>query len=464
MLKRIFLPQSGLNYLLALIFLLLTGVLGFQLVRTQFEPLLLTYGVFFALYLYVYVQKQSSSAVYFFVMVAILLRFLLVFSFPNLSDDVYRFIWDGRLLVNGINPFDHLPAYYIENGISIAGIDESLFQLLNSPEYFTIYPPVAQLNFLIANWLFPNSIYGATVMMKLQLFLFEIGAIYLMIQLLKHFQLPSKNVLLYALNPLIILEVTGNLHFEGAMICFLLLAIYLLIKNKWLWSAVAFALSIAAKLLPLMFLPFLIKRLGWRRSFSYFVVIGGVLLLLFIPLFSGTFFNNFGASLNLYFQKFEFNASIYYALRWVGYQWTGYNIIQELGPSLAVGTLTGILAMAFFEKKKKQKLGDTLKISPSLVDYWQPLFAKMLFAITLYLSFTTIVHPWYVALPLALCMFTNYRFPILWSAFIFLTYINYSYPVYQENLMVVAIEYIAVFSYAFYEIFRSKEQLSTVHC
>jgi len=71
--------------------------------------------------------------------------------------------------------------------------------------------------------------------------------------------------------------------------------------------------AIATKLLPLMFLPFFIRRLG---------------------LFSSVFLSNIGSSIGLYFQRFEFNGSIYYLFRWLGQQVSGYNQIRLLGPLL----------------------------------------------------------------------------------------------------------------------------------
>ena len=412
--------------LLAIPLIALTVGLGFFVQQSDFIPIISQFGIFFFLYILIYKYTNEKSKIAFFIGVSILLRFLLIFTLPNLSDDVYRFIWDGRLLVNGHNPFDYLPSYYIENNISIPGINEVLFNKLNSPEYFTIYPPVAQGVFAFACWLFPNSIIGSAITMKVFLFLCEIGSIFFIKKLLNHFQLPTKNILLYALNPLIIIELCGNLHFEAAMIFFLLAAVFFLVKNKMTLSAFSIALSVASKLLPLMFLPFLIKRLGWKKSIQYFSIMGIVIVLLFTPLLSGAFFNNFGASLDLYFQKFEFNASIYYAIRWVGYRVVGYNWIQSAGPALAVIVLLGILTVTFLEKNFN----------------WQNLFEKMLFAIYFYLAFATIVHPWYVTLPVMLCLFTRFRFPILWSGLIFLTYINYSYDEYFENLWMVGIEYV----------------------
>jgi len=425
--------------LLAIPLIALTVGLGFFVQQADFVPIIAQFGLFFFLYLLIFSYTNEKSNIAFFIGVSILLRFILLFALPNLSDDVYRFIWDGRLLVNGHNPFDFLPSYYIENNISIPGIDEALFYKLNSPEYFTIYPPVAQGVFALACWLFPNSIIGSAITMKVFLFLCEIGSLFFIKKLLTNFRLPAKNILLYALNPLIIIELCGNLHFEAAMIFFVLGAVFFLVKNKSTLSAFSIALSVASKLLPLMFLPFLIKRLGWKKSIQYFTIVGFVIVLLFVPLLSGAFFNNFGASLDLYFQKFEFNASIYYAIRWVGYQVVGYNWIQSAGPALAVIVLLGILTVAFLEKNIT----------------WKNIFVKMLFAICLYLAFATIVHPWYVSLPIALCLFTRFRFPILWSGLIFLTYINYSYGAYFENLWMVRIEYALVFSFLIYELTKT---------
>ncbi|MEM6963943.1 MAG: hypothetical protein AAF573_04190 [Bacteroidota bacterium] len=417
----------------------LTIGLGYFVEQSDFYPLIGQYGIFFSLYLAICHFTKDRKKILFFVFVGILLRLILVFSLPNLSDDVYRFIWDGRLLIQGHNPFDYLPSYYVENQIPIKGINEALFEKLNSPEYFTIYPPVAQGVFAIACWLFPNSIIGSAITMKLFLFGCEIGSLFFIKKLLEHFELPLKNILLYALNPLIIIELCGNLHFEAAMIFFLLAGIFFMVKKENLVaSAVMVALSVASKLLPLMFLPFFIKRLGWKKSVQYFFVIGFVIVLLFVPLLSGVFLNNFGKSLDLYFQKFEFNASIYYLSREFGYYWVGYNWIQRIGPFLALLVLLGILSMAFFEKNWT----------------WKSLFQKMLFAICLYLALATIVHPWYVSLPVVLCLFTRFRFPILWSGLVFLTYVNYSYSEYFENLWMVGVEYGLVFGFFIYEVWR----------
>ncbi len=425
------------HYLLAAMLSVSIVVLNYTGTQAAFWQMLPFYVIAFSTYVLILKSVDTSKKIIFWLLLGVLLRFCQLFYFPNLSDDVYRFIWDGRLWLNGINPLEQLPSYYIAQNIDIQGINSELYHQLNSPNYYTIYPPIAQLNFVIACWLFPNSIIGSAFIMKLFLFLFECGSLFILLKLLKTWNLPLKNVLIYALNPLIIIEITGNLHFEGAMIFFLLLAVSALTKNNWVASAIFMALSISSKLLPIMFLPLFIKRLGWKKSSLYFSVVGILVALLFIPLFNGVGIQNFANSLDLYFRKFEFNASIYYIFRWIGFYFKGYNMISFIGPVTALCTLCSILLFSYFEKK------------PNI----HSLPNALLFAISSYLLFTTTVHPWYVATPLILCTFTSFRFPVVWSSLIFLTYVNYSYPIYKENLWIVIIEYIVVILFLLYELF-----------
>ncbi len=421
-------------------FVALTLGLGYWPQQSDFWLVISFQLPFFVLMLATYAWVGEDKQVIFFMWVGVLLRVLLVFSQPNLSDDIFRFIWDGRLWVAGYNPFDHLPAYYIENKLNVPGLSRELYEQLNSPGYFTIYPPVAQGTFALAAWLFPDDLSGSRVVLKLFLLLCEFGSLYLLLRLLRQFGMPLRRALLYALNPLPVVEITGNLHYEGAMIFFLLLSLWWLSREQWLLSALAMALSVAAKLVPLIFLPFLILRLGWRRSLVYFGLMGIALIGLFMPLLSGTFLSNFGSSLDLYFRKFEFNASLYYLARWIGYWQVGYNLIGVIGPALALVTFIIISSLALLDRDQGVS---------SLPLRW-------LFASVTYLLLTTTVHPWYVCLPLVLSVFTTYRFPVLWSGLIFLTYVNYSYTPYWENLWVVALEYLAVGGFMIWEINRHK--------
>ncbi|MEM1215296.1 MAG: glycosyltransferase family 87 protein [Bacteroidota bacterium] len=408
--------------------------LGYGVDQSDFALIAPLFALGFGAYTWINLRRPTTDLRW-WIGIAILLRLALIPSFPALSDDIYRFIWDGRLWLAGRNPFDHLPTYYLEAGQQLPTLTEALFSELNSPEYYTIYPPVAQFTFVVASWLAPESWWGAAVVMKVFVVAAEIGSIFLLLRLLQHWQLDQRLVLWYALNPLIIVEVCGNLHFEGVMIFFLLLGWWWLTQERWWASAVAMALAVASKLLPLMFFPFLIRRLGWRRALGYFAVVGTVLLATWIPLVSSAFLENFASSVNLYFQRFEFNGSLYYALRWLGYQYSGHNLIRLIGPILALIVLVTISLRALLDRRND----------------WVSLANLWLFAIGLYLLCATTIHPWYTALPVVLCLFTPYRWPVLWSGLITLTYVNYIYAEYQENLWIVLLEYILVGTFLVWE-------------
>lgn len=413
--------------------------LGFGVDRMEFWSLFLAFIVAFGGYLLL-VYRPDLDKLRWWIGLGLLLRFLLIFAFPLLSDDVYRFIWDGQLIVSGHNPFAHLPAYYLEPGNFVPGLDRELFERLNSPEYYTIYPPVAQGVFTAAAWLSPHSWFGASVVMKLFLFGGEVGSLFVFWRLLPLLSLPRERLLLYWLNPLIIVEIMGNLHFEGAMVCALLMALLQLVKGNYVNAAGAMAVSVAAKLLPLMLLPHLIRRL-WLRPFLLFSVAFGVAtLLLFTPLLLSGFLEGFSSSLDLYFRKFEFNASLYYLLRAYGYYEVGWNQIARFGPLLARLAVGLILLFALLDRRTD----------------WKSLAGAWLWVFTIYLLCATTVHPWYLSVPIVLCTLTRWRFPLVWSFLIMLTYTNYLTVPYQENLWLVAVEYLLVAGFVVWEVGRGR--------
>ncbi len=352
------------------------------------------------------------------VILGIIARVMLVFSFPNLSDDVYRFIWDGRLILQGMNPYSMLPSEVLS--LNISRLDPELYSKLNSPDYYSVYPPVAQLIYSLGA--LADSWYWSSVIMKITLLVAEICSIFLIIRILNRLKLPSRNVLIYALNPLILVELMANMHFEGVMICFLLLALYFLLDKKMLNAGIWLAMSIGTKLLPLMFAPLIWKYT--KHNKLLFISCFTTTFILFIPVISSIEITNFLRSIDLYFGKFEFNGGIYYLLREIGRFISGYNLIRYIGPLMGIVTL-----IVLYKKYQKQNQS------------YELLLHSLFTVFTVYILLTTTLHPWYLAIPIALSCFLKYRFILIWSFLICLTYINYSYPVYQENYWVVALEY-----------------------
>jgi alpha-1,6-mannosyltransferase len=372
---------------------------------------------------------------------AILFRLVLLFAPPQLSDDVYRFVWDGRLLAHGYNPYLYLPSQLLHTPIATAcGLDETLFRQLNSPGYFTVYPPLNQALFGLASWLAPASLFWNVVWLRVPIILAELGTLWLMTQLLRQLRLNPNLALAYGLNPLVILELTGNLHFEAVMIFFTLLAAWLLVSQRWLLSAGALALAIGTKLLPLLLLPLVIRHTGWKRGLLFATLTGALTAALFTPFASLELARNIFSSINLYFQKFEFNASVYYVLRAIGYWLKGYNAIAQIGFWLSVTVTFSILWIAF---------------------RWRdPAAAVQLVAtLTLYLGFATTVHPWYVTTLVAASVFTGFRYPLVWSALILLSYFTYAKQPYAENMWLTALEYGLVLLVAIPEVVKYRQTL-----
>ncbi len=446
------------KYTTTTIFLICIIQICFNTQRHEFAILVATYAVFFATYLVVLNKTKTDEDLVFFLKIGFILRGVVVFSFPNLSDDIYRFLWDGHLVNLGENPFSHPPQYYVDNQLFMERLTPELFSKINSPKYYSVYPTVSQVVFAVATYLFPKSVYGAAVVIKLFLFACEVGTLFLMSTFQK-FGIFGKlriNPLIYALNPLVIIELVGNAHFEAAMIFFFIGAIYVQCHNfpkvgnfrKVVGSAAVFSLSVVSKMLPLMFLPLFFKKLGWKRSFLFWTMVGLCTLFLLSPIYNALFFDNIGKSLALYFNNFEFNASLFYVLKQIGLWIYGYDMIQQFTPFLTGIVVLFILKKAFLDKTKDVISWDTV------------FFDDCLMVISVYFACATTVHPWYAALPLACSVFTTWRFPMVWTFFIFLTYGNYTEgsSKHAENYWIVFVEYLAVYGFFIFEWWQKKQK------
>ena len=421
-------------YISLLISVLAYYILAYHTPRTQFLALL---GWFFLACVGYFYLVRASLSFKWGLAIAIGFRLIFLLANPSLSDDYFRFIWDGTLLTQGHNPYLQLPSYYLHppNTGLVPELTPALFSKLNSPDYYTVYPPICQAFFGIANYIGGSDWWLNGLVLRLFIIAAEIGSIILLGQLLTFFRLPQSQVWWYAFNPLVILELTGNLHFEGVLIFFLLYSLYFLLKNKRVLSAIFLGLAISVKLWPLMFLPFIFRRIGFVPFVRYALIVATLVTVLFLPFVSSELIHHILNSVNLYFQKFEFNASIYYVARWLGYRWTGYNYIKYIGPFLSFITLAGILFLTFRPKKYSDQ------------QFWN----LFLFAFSLYLGLATVVHPWYITTLVALAACSGWRFPMVWSVVVILSYATYQTSAYTEYLGLVALEYMVVYGFLIYE-------------
>lgn len=423
---------------------------GYFLARTDFILLCVLWAALF--FLSYKIVDQSNKDWKLIAIAALLFRIILLFSTPNLSQDFYRFIWDGRILLNGLNPYLSLPQLWIaENNAPIAQAKE-LYQGMGTlnGSHFTNYPPISQLCNLITALLSSSSIIGSIIVYRILIIGADFGIFYFGRKLLADCNLPKNRIFWYILNPFVILELTGNLHFESIMIFFIIWSLYLLHKGYWYWAAVVLGLSVSVKLIPLLFLPlfyqkFILKnkddkplKIRFITLIGFYSIVLATVYITFAPFLSDQFLANFTKTISLWFQNFEFNASIFYIIRWIGYQTVGWNVIETAGIILPLFTIMILLALTFFKTNKTTT----------------QLITAMLIGISCYYFLSTTVHPWYIAVPLALCVFTNYKFPVIWSFFIVLSYSAYMNADYSENLWLVGLEYVLVFSFFIYEVYH----------
>lgn len=425
-------------------------LLGYGVARSQFNLMMLLSGLLFWGYSRITkplwfetdtTQPASARPDWFLFGVAILFRLALIAMTPNLSDEYVRSLWDGHLVSFGINPYQYLPTELVHTSLGAsAGLTDALFHRLNSPDDYTGYPPVSQVMFGLAVLLFPHDEQGAIIGLRLFILATELGTLWLLIRLLPRFGYNPNRALLYGLNPLVILELTGNLHVEAVMICSALLAIWLFTQQRRIWATGAMALSIGTSPLPLLVLPLFVRRLGWKLGLLYSALTLGCTALLFVPFPDADLVQHVSTNLNRYVQNEAFNASIYYLIRQVGYWFTGYNIIGKSSLTLQLLIILSIVYVALR--------------SPSHPSVSSIAFSVLL-TLTVYWLLSTTVHPWYITSLLIPALFTRFRYPFVWSALIVVSYATCQTQPYQEQLWLTALEYIGVAAYALWEYRRA---------
>lgn len=415
-------------------------VIAYLIPRTASLTLLACWSISFALYFLVIADNRLKVNFNILLFSAILFRLIFIVAVPSLSDDYFRFIWDGHLLNEGLSPYSFLPSQLSRD----TQLEQLLYDGLNSPNYYSVYPPVMQLTFWLSTYITPNNIIGPIVIMRTVLILADIGSIFIILQLLKKWNIPKQRIFLYALNPLIIIELVGNLHFEGLMIFFLLASIYLLLYKRIILSGILYSIAICTKLIPLLLVPLLFRRLNIKELIAFGISGVTTTILLFYPFLSLSELKNIFQSISLYFQHFEFNASIFYVIRAIGYYVKGYDIIAVAGRILPIIFGSYILVELIRSK------------TTSLITFWE----RSLWILFIYYLLALIVHPWYISVLVLCTVFTKMRFAILWSVLIGFTYRTYSQTPYAENIWIVLAEYVLVICYMIYELNQTKIRIS----
>ena len=297
---------------------------------------------------------------------ALLLRLAFLPLMPGLTDDPFRYIWDGMLQWEGINPYKFVPsASELE-----AFQDNTLYQELNSPDYYSIYPPISQLFFALGalfydgNWVLPYYVLKAVFVTA------ECAGVLLLARLTS-----ARNVLLYARNPLVLIETAGQGHTEALLVPLLFAAVWAVRQQRGGLASIAIAGAGFVKLYPFALGPYLLRRFGWRAVWPGALVGLGLSL----PYAAPYVIPHIKASVDLFAELFEFNAGPYYFVKHVLWKWTGADWSKTIGPAFR-GVFLAFLPVLYG------------------LDAWRDWSFRRacLLLLGTFFVLSTTVHPWYL--------------------------------------------------------------------
>jgi hypothetical protein len=355
---------------------------------------------------------------------AILFRLTLLFQPPVASDDIYRYVWDGKVAAHGINPLRYAPS---DSALDALHTDD-LPSKINFPTMRTIYPPLAQALFFVSNTLFGDSITG----LKFLLVLADIATMLLLMQLYKlhkHYELIK--LVLYAWSPLPIMYFGLDGHIDALGIPFLLLFIYLVGRSRLVAAAVSLGFAGLAKLYPLFVAPFLIfVTKGWKRIALPLIPIAMLVVgcwLYWEP--TGGLFESF----RVFNSEFEFNGSVFH----IAYEFVKTNKQAHFVSSLLFLVWLGVV---FF-------------LNRSLLE-------KTFLAFLGFIIFAPVVQPWYLTWLAALLA-------LRWSTAVFVliglsnlsNIVVYHYRlsgVWEDNTLILLLEYLPFYCLLMWEIVKGK--------
>jgi len=398
---------------------------------------------------------------------AILFRFVLLLTIPTLSDDIYRYLWDGHLLTQGVNPY-----LYPADSPALAGYSTATRTLVNHSWMASPYLPTAQGYFALITILFSQNVF----VFQLVAVLLDLSTAWLVMDMLIRLKLPAAGVLIYLWHPLLILEYAQNAHIDALMVFWVVLSFWLIVRgvtgsSRPGRSATGSVLSIAAatltKGLPLLLVPLFFRRWGLKRLITF-----GILIVVILALFSleagwgllGPLDGRgvFGA-IRIYLSDWNFNGSLYH---WLEVHISGYPT-----PGAVPQHIAGSPSILF----TKLITNSLLLLVISITGFWvwrddQPgkhdaitrtraLLRLAMVPLCAYIIFTPTVHPWYLAVVIPFAPFllssghgdgqaSRYLWPLLYlSCVVVLSYITYVDPdMWREFNWVRNVEYIPFYA------------------
>jgi hypothetical protein len=196
--------------------------------------------------------------------------------FQLFDADIWRYLWDGHVAATGRNPYGSAPADPSMDGVANSDW-ETIRDYISYPGLRTIYPPLAQMVFRAAHALAP----GSVLAMKIIVVGFDLLAYgFVILTLRARNDLPAKSIL-YGWNPLVIKVFAGSGHIDAVLVAALAGTCYFLARKRLTAASVSLGLAIAAKLAPIVLLPFFARRVGLWRT----ILVAIVCIACFLPYF-----------------------------------------------------------------------------------------------------------------------------------------------------------------------------------
>lgn len=360
---------------------------------TGFPRYFLLYGALFALYLAAVLLVQrldARRAFWIWLGFALIFYVLLVPAVPSLSDDIYRYLWEGKIQAAGYNPYCTPPA-----AAGLTAYRDSLYAHLSSTTTTALYPPVAQILFLAVAGINPSIVF-----FKCILGLFFLGTCVLLAGLLAHHGRNPHTVLVWAWNPLVIIETAGSGHFDIVAVFFVLAAVWLLQQRRENWALAMLGAAGMVKYYALVYLPLWLGRLPgrWRRPLAVWLA---VVCAVWLP-YCGAGTQLFD-SLGMFYRHWCFNSLPYY---WFMAACNSRGWYLALYAGLIGAVMIGAL----------RRPG-------------RPIEPGLLAVTTVLVLFSPVVYPWYLVWLLPFCLFAR-SFPLVLFALV----VNSSYAVLPRYL------------------------------
>ncbi len=260
----------------------------------------MTSAALFALCAWTALHGQIAVSMANVLLWAIVFRIPFILSPPVLSDDVWRYLWDGKVAVAGINPYSYAP-----DDPALFSLRDGLWDRVNHRSVPTIYPPFAQILFRLAA---SNGGLGAWKVLVLGFDLASIGAL---VTGLERRERAPAHVLLYAWNPLVLVEFAWSAHVDVAAVALATWAIVVAAKRREAASLVLVSIATGIKLFPALLLPALLRRATTRRSWAIPVAIAIIGSVPYVSSGMPAWFRG----LRIYARDWEFNGLPYLLCR-----------------------------------------------------------------------------------------------------------------------------------------------------